>query len=91
MGYDSLQLFLGQEFPFLAVWADVELRELVTIWQPNSFTNPPQFAFCPKLNFLVLPHLIFISGRIALIFENRFAFTSFFRIFAEWNRNKMIQ
>jgi dihydropteroate synthase len=34
------------------------------------------------LNFLVLPRLAFISGRIALIFQNRFAFTSFFRNFA---------
>ena len=51
--------------------------------QPNSFTNPPQFAICLKLNFLVLPRLAFILGRIALIFQNRFAFTSFFRNFAE--------
>ena len=29
MGYDSLQFVLGQEFPFLAVGADVELRERV--------------------------------------------------------------
>ena len=29
MGYDGLQLFLGQEFPFLAVRADVELRKWV--------------------------------------------------------------
>ena len=42
----------------------------------------PQFAFSPKLNFLVLPRLAFISGRIVLIFQNRFAFTSFFRNFA---------
>ena len=54
----------------------------VTIWQPNSFTNPPQFAFCPKLNFLILPRHAFISGQIALIFQNRFAFTTFFRNFA---------
>jgi hypothetical protein len=57
----------------------------VTIWQPNSFTNPPNFAFSPKLYFLILPRLAFISGRIALIFPNRFAFTSFFRIFAADN------
>ena len=30
MGYDGLQLFLGQEFSFLAVRADMELRERVT-------------------------------------------------------------
>ena len=87
MGYDSLQLFLGQEFPFLAVWADVELRERGTIWQPNSFTNPPQFAICLKLNFFILPLFAIILGRTALIFQNRFAFTSFFLIFAEWYRN----
>jgi hypothetical protein len=34
------------------------------------------------LNFPVLPLFAFISGRIALIFQNRFAFTSFFRNFA---------
>jgi len=34
------------------------------------------------LNFFILPRLAFISGRIALIFQNRFAFTSFFRNFA---------
>ena len=39
-------------------------------------------AFSPQLYFLVLPRLAFISGRIALIFQNRFAFTSFFRNFA---------
>ena len=54
----------------------------VTIWQPNSFTNPPQFAFSPKLNFLVLPRLAFITGRIALIFQNPLFFTTFFRNFA---------
>ena len=54
----------------------------VTIWQPNSFTNLPQFAFSPKLYFFILPRLAFISGRIALISQNRFAFTSFFRNFA---------
>ena len=43
----------------------------VTIWQPNSFTNPLQFAFSPKLNFFILPLLAFISDRIALIFQNR--------------------
>ena len=58
-------------------------RKRVTIWQPNSFTNPPQFAFSPKLNFPVLPRLAFIIGRNALIFQNRFAFTSFFRNFAD--------
>ena len=64
----------------------------VTIWQPNSFTNPPQFAIWPKLKFFILPRSAFISGRIlalasvsqkrlALIFQNRFAVTSFFRNF----------
>ena len=51
----------------------------VTIWQLNSFTNPPQFAFSPYLDFFILPRLAYISGRIALIFQNRFRFTSFFR------------
>ena len=55
--------------------------------KPNSFTNPPQFAFSPYLNFLVLPRFAFISGRIALIFQNRFAFTSFFRNFALLSAN----
>ena len=30
MGYDGFQFFLGQEFPFLAVRTDMELRERVT-------------------------------------------------------------
>ena len=51
------------------------------IQQPNSFTNPPQFAFSPKLYFLILPRLAFISGRIALILQNPLFFTSFFRNF----------
>ena len=51
----------------------------VTIWQPNSFTNPPQFAIWPKLKFFILPRSAFISGRIALIFQNRFVTTTFFR------------
>jgi hypothetical protein len=34
------------------------------------------------LNFLVLPRLAFITGRIALIFQNRFVTTTFFRNFA---------
>ena len=54
----------------------------VTNKKPNSFTNPPNFALPSFLYFLVLPRLAFISGRIALIFQNRFAFTSFFRNFA---------
>ena len=54
----------------------------VTIWKPNSFTNLPQFAFSPQLYFIVLHRLAYISGRIGLIFQNRFAFTSFFRNFA---------
>ena len=44
MRHDSFQLVFGQELPFLAVRTDVELCERVTTWQPNSFTNPPQFA-----------------------------------------------
>ena len=56
-------------------------KKRVTIWQPNSFTNPPQFAICPKLNFLILPLFAFILGRNALIFQKCFAFTSFFRNF----------
>jgi len=50
--------------------------------KPNSFTNLPQFAFSPQLYFLVLPLFAFISGRIALIFQNRFRVTLFFRNFA---------
>ena len=53
----------------------------VTIWKPNSFTNPPQFAFSPNLNFPVLPCLSLISGRIALIFQNPSFVTDFFRNF----------
>ena len=53
----------------------------VTIWQPNSFTNPPQFAFSPKLNFLVLPRIAFITGRIALIFQKPLPITTFFSNF----------
>ena len=33
------------------------------------------------------PRLAFISGRIALIFQNRFAFTSFFRNFAAYSKD----
>ena len=44
MGYDGFQFFFSQKLPFLAVRTDVELCERVTTWQPNSFTNPPQFA-----------------------------------------------
>jgi len=40
------------------------------------------------LDFLVFPRLAFISGRIALIFQNRFAFTSFFRNFAHMTRKE---
>ena len=62
MGYDGFQFALSQELPFLTVGANMELRERVTNKKPNSFTNPPQFAFSPYLNFLVLPRLAFISG-----------------------------
>jgi hypothetical protein len=55
----------------------------VTIWQPNSFTIPPQFAFSPNLNFPVFPRIAFITGRIALIFQNPLFFTTFFRNFAD--------
>ena len=58
----------------------------VTIWQPNSFTNPPQFVYpciiAAPYQGALNPHFAFISGRNALIFQNRFAFTSFFRNFA---------
>jgi len=57
-------------------------KKRVTIWQPNSFTNSPQFAFSPKLNFFILPRLAFITGRIALIFQNPLFFTTFLRNFA---------
>ena len=55
--------------------------------KPNSFTNPPQFAFSPQLYFLVLPRLAFISGRIALIFQNPLFFTTFFRNFATYSKD----
>jgi hypothetical protein len=54
----------------------------VTIWQPNSFTNPPNFALPSFLNILILPRFAFVLGRIALILQNPLFFTSFFRIFA---------
>jgi hypothetical protein len=54
----------------------------VTIWQPNSFTNPPQFAFSLYLDFFIFPRLTFISGRIALIFQKPLPITTFFRNFA---------
>ena len=54
----------------------------VTNKKPNSFTNPLQFAFSPKLNFFILPLLAFITGRIALIFQKPLFFTTFFRNFA---------
>ena len=54
----------------------------VTIWKPNSLTNPPNFASPRIVCFLILPRFAFILGRIALIFPNRFAFTSFFSNFA---------
>jgi len=38
------------------------------------------------LNFLILPRLALILGRIALIFQNRFNFTSFFRNFVRIRR-----
>ena len=46
MGHDSLQFFLGQKLPFLAVGADVELRERVTgnlaiIVRPHHDTFQP--------------------------------------------------
>ena len=53
-----------------------------TIWQPISFTNPPQFAFSFNLKFLVFPLIAFILGRIALILQNPLFFTSFFCNFA---------
>ena len=57
--------------------------------KPNSFTNPPQFAYpciiAAPYQGALNPRLAFISGRIALIFQNRFLFTSFFRNFATLN------
>ena len=41
----------------------------------------PNFALSSFPYFLVLPRFAFILGRIALIFQNRFLFTSFFRNF----------
>ena len=55
----------------------------VTNKKPNSFTNPPQFAFSPNLNFPVLPRIAFITGRIALMFQNLSLVTTFFANFAE--------
>ena len=49
------------------------------IQQPNSFTNPPNYALSPFLYFLILPRFTFIIGRIALILQNPLFFTSFFR------------
>ncbi len=44
----------------------------------------------PQLTFLVLPRLAFISGQIALIFQNRFLFTSIFRNFATlWQKESL--
>ncbi|MBR4481462.1 MAG: hypothetical protein IKO86_06130, partial [Prevotella sp.] len=64
-----------------AKYSSLRNKKRVTIWQPNSFTNLPKFAIRPKLDFLVFPLIAFILGRNALIFPNRFAFTSFFRNF----------
>ena len=50
--------------------------------RPIFFTNPAQFALFRFLNFLDFPLIAIIYGHIALIFQNRFAFTSFFRNFA---------
>ena len=50
----------------------------VTNKKPNSFTNPPNFAFPSFSYYLVLPSFAFISGRIALIFQNPLFFTTFF-------------
>ena len=46
MGYDSLQFLLGQELPFLAVWADMKLRKRVTgnlavVMRPQHNTFQP--------------------------------------------------
>ena len=86
MDYDGLQFVLGQEFPFLAVGADVELRKRVTDKKPNYFFIPPKFAFSLKLNFPVFPVLPFIYGHSALIFQNPSFVTDFFRNFADKNR-----
>ena len=56
------------------------------IWKTNSFTNPPQFAFSPYLNFPVFSYLAFITGRIALILQKPLFFTTFFRNFATKSR-----
>ena len=56
---------------------------LETNKKPNSFTNPPQFAFSLNLNFPVLPRIAFITGRIALMFQNPSLVTTFFANFAE--------
>ena len=39
----------------------------------------PNLLFDPNLNFLVFPLIAFILGRNALIFQNRFRVTLFFR------------
>ena len=56
------------------------------IWQPNSFTNPPQFAYpciiAAPYQGTLNPRIAFITGRNALIFQNRFVTTTFFRNFA---------
>ena len=43
----TISLWMWRVF-FMSV---LKSRFWVTIWQPNSFTNPPQFAFSPNLNF----------------------------------------
>jgi len=49
-----------------------------------------QFCVVPILNFHVLPLFAFISGRNALIFQNRFVTTTFFRNFAKEMRKSRV-
>ncbi|MCR5644085.1 MAG: hypothetical protein K6G32_12230, partial [Prevotella sp.] len=66
----------------LGEWLSTETSFWVTIWQPNSFTNPPNFELPSFSYFHILPRFAFISERIALIFQNQLFYTSFFRNFA---------
>ena len=50
--------------------------------KPNYFFIPPKFAFSLKLNIPIFPRIAFITGRIALIFQNPLFFTTFFHNFA---------
>ena len=60
------------------------------IWQPNSFTDSPQFAYpciiAAPYQGTLNPRIAFITGRIALIFQKPLPITTFFRILALFER-----